>query len=464
MAQKKQSTRLIDILPPAALAIGVNLMGLYYRFMRYSTDMEKVLHEYKGLEKLDAVHIERLQLQRLRTILAAADNTAFYRPILADLKIRPNKLTSLEELTRLPILDKSDLRKHGKKMINPYYKGKIVRKVSGGTTGEPVEYFQPQDMAYTNAYAMLYQYYSWHGLHPLCRRATLAGRYLGRSRKGVAIRNWFENQLLLGVHSLTSKTSIRYAQAINSFRPALVQAHPSALLLLKQFLNELGHKAPRIPLVAYTAETLYEPEREELQSWLGGATIFGTYGSGENVVAGGECPELSGYHLHPAIGICELLPTENGKEILGTSLLNDYMPLIRFRTGDLADEMSSNPCTCGCTWPRLIGLRGRVDEVITSSAGAPIAPVVLRTGISAIGTINSPYTITQRTTPKHYCLEIFSQELKVASEDIAPVINYLKQVLGDESIIEVRISPIDELLTLRGKHRIVKRERTCVKT
>src|SRR5439155_212777 len=55
----------------------------------------------------------------------------------------------------------------------------------------------------------------------------------------------------------------------------------------------------------------------------------------------------------------------NKGELVLTNLGRVGMPLIRYRTGDLA-VISRDPCTCGRRWARLIGgVLGRVDDMIT---------------------------------------------------------------------------------------------------
>ena len=318
--------------------------------------MRRTLAEWRQLERLDAQGVQAYQLERLRHIALVANTTPYYNKIFRNVGFDPENISGLDDLKSLPYLSKADLREHGADMIVPGYEAPCIQRHSSGTTGQPSRFYQPHRMVYEQGYAMLYHFYSWFDFSPLQKRATLAGRYLGHKPRGVVMRNFFENQLLLGVHSLSERSVGRYIRALDQFEPAMLQAHPSALLLLKQFAETAAQAAPNIPLVSYTGETMTEDERDRLSKWLGGAMIFGTYGSGENVIASSECPELDGYHIHPAIGICELEEIDGKKEIIGTSVLNDAMPLLRYRMGDHAEELTTETCACGRSWPRLKGI------------------------------------------------------------------------------------------------------------
>lgn len=456
---RSRTTKLIDLLPEPILAILVNGLGAYYRANRYSFEMRRTLSAWQQLECLEADYFRHYQLERLRHIIRIANKTKYYQQVFKEVNLDPENITHLDELKKLPIIEKADLVKNSADMIVPDFKGPILKRHSSGTTGQPVVFFQPKRMAYDQAYAMLYQFYSWFSFAPLHKRATLAGRYLGSNPKGIVVRNSFENQLLLGVHSLSAQSVERYIRALDSFRPQMFQAHPSALLLLKQFAEERQLDAPIIPLVSYTGETMTAEERQILSRWMRGAMIFGTYGSGENVTASSECPELDGYHIHPAVGICELVEIDGRSEIVGTSLLNDAMPLLRYRTGDVADAITEDKCPCGCGWPRLLGIQGRRDDFLKSTTETPIAPVVLRTGIAALKVLRTPYSIVQHHQPKSFSLLLYCKQGDVYEQDINVVLKYLQSILGNDCNIGVRFAAGDELLTARAKHRIVIKEK-----
>ncbi len=50
-------------------------------------------------------------------------------------------------------------------------------------------------------------------------------------------------------------------------------------------------------------------------------------------------------------------------ELVFTTLLKEAMPLLRYRTGDIA-SVTFEPCACGRTTARIRGLRGRRDDMI----------------------------------------------------------------------------------------------------
>ena len=81
-----------------------------------------------------------------------------------------------------------------------------------------------------------------------------------------------------------------------------------------------------------------------------------------------ECREASGMHLVDD-AVLQVSDPQSGQplaegqlgEIVATVRHESY-PMVRFATGDLT-VVDASPCPCGRTAPRMLGWRGRVDEV-----------------------------------------------------------------------------------------------------
>ena len=83
-----------------------------------------------------------------------------------------------------------------------------------------------------------------------------------------------------------------------------------------------------------------------------------------------ECEHACGGHVHPELIIVEIigdndLPVADGQpgEIVITTLGVEGMPLLRFRTGDIASKVVA-PCACGRNSFRLTPLIGRKHNMI----------------------------------------------------------------------------------------------------
>jgi phenylacetate-CoA ligase len=97
--------------------------------------------------------------------------------------------------------------------------------------------------------------------------------------------------------------------------------------------------------------------------------VYQHYGMTEGGLGGGvECALRNGYHLREADLFFEIIDPEDGRpltdgevgEVVFTTLTRRGMPLIRYRTGDLA-AFESAACPCGSTLRRMRPVRGRID-------------------------------------------------------------------------------------------------------
>jgi phenylacetate-CoA ligase len=98
--------------------------------------------------------------------------------------------------------------------------------------------------------------------------------------------------------------------------------------------------------------------------------LFATYSSTEMGATFSECPYGCGGHVHPELIIVEIIgdddqPVQDGQpgEIVITTLGVEGMPLLRFRTGDIAAKVVE-PCACGRNSYRLTPLIGRKHNMI----------------------------------------------------------------------------------------------------
>ncbi len=115
---------------------------------------------------------------------------------------------------------------------------------------------------------------------------------------------------------------------------------------------------------------------------LWGASIFGTYASTEMATTFCECEQCTGGHLHPDLMVLELLD-EQGRhispgmpgEVVVSPLRVTGMPLLRFRTGDMA-VLHVAPCPCGRNTPRLGPILGRKSQLLKIKGTSVYPPAI----------------------------------------------------------------------------------------
>lgn len=163
-------------------------------------------------------------------------------------------------------------------------------------------------------------------------------------------------------------------EAVRTAWQALASTAPAglALVLLPRQMGCLWRAFPQTPpglCAALCAADWLDPglRRQVEQSW--DCPVLDHYGSTESAFAGAvQCRCREGRHVraldllleivHPVTG--EVLPAGETGELVITTLQRRAMPLLRYRTGDMA-SLLDGPCACGSPLPRLGPVLGRIE-------------------------------------------------------------------------------------------------------
>lgn len=109
--------------------------------------------------------------------------------------------------------------------------------------------------------------------------------------------------------------------------------------------------------------------------------VFTHYGMTETGFGGGvQCGARLEYHLRDADLLMEIIDRETGRQVVPgqygevtvTTLSREAMPLIRYRTGDIA-RIVTGACSCGGVLPRLGKVMGRYDNNISLNNGGQLS-------------------------------------------------------------------------------------------
>jgi phenylacetate-CoA ligase len=206
------------------------------------------------------------------------------------------------------------------------------------------------------------------------------GYYAGGFRPGDVVLQTFAYHLVPAGHEIdeslqllgcvvvpsgtgNTETQIEIARAVGATG---FVGTPSFLMTLLKRAGETGGRLP-FEVAQVGAEALPESMRRVLEEEYGIMTRQG-FGTADLGMVAYECAEKSGMHLldEAIVQVCdpqtgEPLATGQIGELVAT-VCNRTYPLIRFGTGDLT-VLTEERCPCGRTSARMLGWRGRADEV-----------------------------------------------------------------------------------------------------
>jgi phenylacetate-CoA ligase len=128
-----------------------------------------------------------------------------------------------------------------------------------------------------------------------------------------------------------------------------------------------------------TGEMLLPQQRQTIEAAFH-CPVLDSYGHMERTVGISQCAH-GGYHINPEYGVLQVEKVEHLSTdavtvgaIVGTSLHNLAMPLIRYRSGDLIEIRPGRPrCKCGRSLPLCERILGRTQDVLVTRNGRYVA-------------------------------------------------------------------------------------------
>ena len=363
-------------------------MGLEFSFRNFAFPVAIPLlkHRFNRNQWLNKEAFEEEQLTRLReTILHCERHVPYYRKLLAEHDVRAKKIESAEDICALPCLTKDALRLNFEPLTADNAQLFRPQKLTtSGTTGTPLEFYVDKN-ANVQEFVYYWRLWGWFGYRLGSMFAELSAEAF---RNSAGLTHKFiplERRLLLNSLLLGAKNSARYLELLRRFRPRFLKGLPSNLYILALLCREHREHGLHFDAVFSQGETLPPHYRRVIEETFS-TTVVDSYGHLERTAAISQCP-AGAYHVHSDYGFTELHPCPAGgglpapadgefyAEVIGTSLYNRAMPLLRYRTGDIVRvKRDCPPCSCGRTFPVVEEVLGRsVDIVITPDRRAVTA-------------------------------------------------------------------------------------------
>jgi phenylacetate-CoA ligase len=340
--------------------------------------------------KLTRSLIENYQIQKVREILAMViEKSPFYRQRLRGLDIA--KLRSLKDLRHLPFTTPADIRRDPLQFlcVSPGHIKRVVTLKSSGTTGLPKRLF------FTAADQELTRDFFHHGMSTLVQPGDkvlilLPGHVPGNVGDLLAdgLRRMQVEPIPYGVvRDPENVLEIMVREQVDS----LVGIPTQVLAVARYSQSRRGNRQVRLKSALLSTDHVPDIIVRTLEeTW--GCQVFNHYGMTEMGLGGGvECEARAGYHLreadllfeiiNPASG--EVLPESEEGEVVFTTLTRQGMPLIRYRTGDMA-RFIPLPCPCGTVLKRMSRVRDRVQGRVRLTGGGLLSMSMLDEAILAV--------------------------------------------------------------------------------
>lgn len=405
--------------------------------------------QWSGRRELD-----QLRLEKLRRLLRHCDRyVPFYRTVMRDRGIVPDRVDGLDVVRRLPVIDKATVRENYERFVavGAPALGTVRYSSTGGTTGEPL--CVPKDVATrSSAQAAMFRFYDWMGIDLGDPKVVVWGRPIVApgwpKRLRDALFRRITNTRQVDAFGINRAAIPAVAALLRRFRPVMLHGYCLSIYELARWFADAGERFT-LRAVSTTVEPLFDEYRPLLREVFG-CEAFDQYGCGEVEAIAMECATHEGLHVTEERVILEL---DEDRNVIVTDLDNLAFPFIRYRNGDQAVP-AGRPCSCGRTSMLLSRILGRIGDVIEGPSGNRVHPeffthLLNETRISYRTRLRK-YQVVQEG-PAQLVWKLVAEPLSV--EDRAWLVAKVRAYLGE---MDVEIERVDDILPGRsGKFQYV---------
>jgi phenylacetate-CoA ligase len=369
-----------------------------------------LLRYLRETEHWAPAQLRDLQVGLLRRLLRHAHrHTSHYRDVLDSRGLRSEDFVSVDDLAKLPLLDRPTVRASFERRTATAPPAPIITKTTSGSSGDPVQVRYNAESRHWRD-AIRWRGYGWGGYHIGVRALHYWG-YVPQSggtwwkQKKIDVDRLVKRDLFMDCTPRSGQALMDAVTAVRRFKPHVIVAYASGAGALARFVIDKKLRTwDNIPVLT-GAEGLLAHDRAAVMEAFGPA--FDTYGCREVMLMASECEAHDGLHTSMENLIVELIvrepggvvraakPGETGEVVL-TDLHNLACPMIRYVNGDLAVARDDERCRCGRGLIRIGPVQGRTTETMYDGQGRPVGGLVFNILFSSIGHVARAFQVVQR--------------------------------------------------------------------
>ncbi|KPJ67002.1 MAG: hypothetical protein AMJ43_06270 [Coxiella sp. DG_40] len=345
--------------------------------------------EYLGkLEQsqyLSGEEIKKMQWSRLqRLITHAYENTLYYKRLFNNAELKPDDIKTYEDFLNIPLLSKENVRNHQKEFLDRTHRGKFYKTITSGSEGLSLKLFYDRDFK-SWVSAAQWRARRWFGVDIGDKEVAFWGRPLESSFERLVgpYKARMRNIMLISPFDVSKKRLDAHRRKIRGFRPDYMYGYALSIYKLAEYIKQAGKEKKDsfgYKAIFTTSETLFK-HQENLIEEAFGCKVAQEYGCAEAGIIAHECPQ-GNMHITSENLLVEFLkdgqPALPGEfaEVVVTSLNNFYMPLIRYKIGDMGARLD-HQCRCRRGLPIMRLDTAKVTSTIITSKGKTFSSELL---------------------------------------------------------------------------------------
>jgi phenylacetate-CoA ligase len=420
----------------------------------------KRAYELEQTQWLTREDLINLQLKKLKKLLIhSQENIPYYRKVFSEAGIDVRNINTLEDLRKIPILTKADIRKNQSYLFAENIDRKSLKKdSSGGSTGENVIFYHDKNCR-SNYLGVTERNHDWCGVDTGELEVMIWGSAFDlntAAKWSGKFKSILKNVKYISSYQMKSDTLNYFIDNLRKWKPPLITGYASALEVFARYIIDNNITDIKPKAVISSAEMLFPHQRQLIEKAFG-CKCHNRYGCREFGTIAQEC-SCGSMHVNMERVCVETIPEDDCPEgykpgeLLVTDLDNFGFPMIRYRIGDMAKYADPNiTCECGRGLAILSEVQGRTFDLIRTVSGRSLP-----------GTF---WTILTRSVPGINQFQIVQKSLtyiviNLKTNDLFPadcaesLKNTVKEYCGSETQVDINI--VDDIAPgPSGKFRFV---------
>lgn len=328
----------------------------------------KWLKQITQMQTWSREEIKRWQEQHLQAFIKHAyEHTKYYRNLFDSIGLKPEDIQVPEDLKKLPILTKEDVRKHYQELIPDNISSIYFRyDQTGGTTGEPMRYLTCEDVwGYITAskiFAWRTMGYKYGDKFVALGSSSLFGRKPSLTRH---IYDKIRNEIGMNSLNMSEEICSEYLNRMQKEHIQWIYGYASSVYLLAKYAKKNHVDVSFVKGAFTTSENLTDVYRQTIEDTFH-CRVMDCYGSRDAGITAFEI-ERGKYYVSYDV-IPEIIDEFGDGEgtLLSTCVLNWAFPLIRYNFGDCAKLKLDDTTYNGAVIEKIYG---RTSDVLRLDNG-----------------------------------------------------------------------------------------------
>ncbi len=347
---------------------------LFSKTINLNNNVNELYSLYNKTQYWNKEKLEDYQLRLLKKLWKhSVSNVEYYKSFSKKNKL--NKIVSLQDLHKIPIMEKSQFNQDINIFLSENIsKKRFIKNSTSGSTGSNFNFFSDTKMTF-NSKALHMRRYNWMDVSIFNKELIVWGAKWDIHNKSFLkkVKYFLQNVKIMSGYNLSDEDYLDIYKIIKDGRYEILNSYPSILDRMVDVLKE--HNLSINPkTIIIGGEKLFLNQKNKIKNFFK-SPIYDFYGARDMSNIAQSCKHDNGLHIFSENVIVEVvndnnIPIDEGEgDLVITSLHNYAMPFIRYKIGDRARISKYKVCECGRTLPLLDEVIGRKMELITFPNG-----------------------------------------------------------------------------------------------